>query len=504
MAKITTIINRFDGGIIEDKKTKSSIHSSLISNFDNYNANKLIPQFAFVADENKTYNIVRFNYCAISGIGKYLFGLGYTDSSNKFPKLFYYNIDGGYAGGWVALGSGEGSFARKIPANLFFYKNYLYFWDTQGLSRYDGTVENDHLPVSTSQQAPSVLHPNTDIAYFFGDNIVYQKNGLGAVTTALTFAADRYISSACVYGNYLAITLTDEYTGSSTTGKSAENNSEVILWDMNSSLADINERIDFGRGRIVHLAVLDGQLTAVVDYFVSQNTGLGRGKILIKQARGYSYSILNHLEVDVNTANTVSNNYYNDVLKSNAVVDGNKLYFSAKAVKGGDDRHGIWCVDSQGRLNLDIVVEGATSYEGIYKTGNMWWIAHSADGSVERTDEDAVYSATQASVYESLINLGDGRLDGVRTKNLVKVGVTTEPLPTAGQIVLKYRKNEETSWTTIFTHTTDNSLSHFSINIESTGAPLPQFKEIQLRVESTGGAVLTGLYMESELLDTDN
>ena len=79
----------------------------------------------------------------------------------------------------------------------------------------------------------------------------------------------------------------------------------------------------------------------------------------------------------------------------------------------------------------------------------------------------------------------------------------TEPLPTAGQVVIKYRKdedlNDDTTWTTIFTNTTDNSISHDAVNIS--GEVLTQYKEIQFRIESTGGAVITGLKYKYEFID---
>jgi len=55
----------------------------------------------------------------------------------------------------------------------------------------------------------------------------------------------------------------------------------------------------------------------------------------------------------------------------------------------------------------------------------------------------------------------------------------------------------------IMTHSTDDAVKHSAINIESTGATLPQFNEIQFRIESTGGAVITGLKFKYEDIDDD-
>ena len=76
-----------------------------------------------------------------------------------------------------------------------------------------------------------------------------------------------------------------------------------------------------------------------------------------------------------------------------------------------------------------------------------------------------------------------------------------EPLPANGQILLAYKKDEETSFTTIFTWNTNSELYHEAINIESSGAAFPEFREITFRVECVGQtagttgdpAVLTGV-----------
>jgi formylmethanofuran dehydrogenase subunit D len=105
--------------------------------------------------------------------------------------------------------------------------------------------------------------------------------------------------------------------------------------------------------------------------------------------------------------------------------------------------------------------------------------------------------AGQAGVGETVKWNGG---DSSKIKGLKSVSVQTVGLPTAGQIVLKYKKDEELTWTTIFTNTTDSSVSHEASNIESTGANLPQFKDIQFRVEATGNAEVIGIRMRYEEL----
>ena len=86
----------------------------------------------------------------------------------------------------------------------------------------------------------------------------------------------------------------------------------------------------------------------------------------------------------------------------------------------------------------------------------------------------------------------------------------TEALPSGAQIVLSYMINGETTYTTIFTQTVDDtddidylSIYHEAINIESSGATLPTFREISFRIASTGNAVVTGLKFKYEEINDE-
>jgi len=191
-------------------------------------------------------------------------------------------------------------------------------------------------------------------------------------------------------------------------------------------------------------------------------------------------------------------------IMANGEVGDNILYMAIMVKRNGDFIKGIWAIDSNGNATLDYVEEDVTDdgtavYNGILKTGNMWTIAHSSDGSVNRTKVTSGAKFTFTSKYESLI-FDEG--DNSKTKKLIGVTVMTEALPADGQVVLKYRKDEDLvsgSWTTIFTEATDDSIEFDAINIS--GATLPEYKEIQFRIESTGGAEITGLKWRSEILD---
>ncbi len=134
----------------------------------------------------------------------------------------------------------------------------------------------------------------------------------------------------------------------------------------------------------------------------------------------------------------------------------------------------------------------------------------SASNTVEKAVAAVIYSALnnstfflaststysgQAGVLETFVfDGGDASIE----KQLIGVSVFTEALASAGKVVCKYKKDEETAWTTIFTNTTGNSVSYEAVSIESTGVTLPTFKKIQFRIEVIGNTTITGFKFKFE------
>lgn len=490
---VNTLINRFDGGISEDKREGwvgsggnfTTNKFSLTKHFDVFTyPKKLVPYHKTTTISGKTYDIVKFLYA-----GDVLYGFGVQVGQTRGVVYSKASL---VTGAWVVPSGGGDAVSVRVEDVFFYYKDYIYWWaGGNKLLRYDTGVADSwaiYQTIAYTTVAQPVLHPADDMAYFFEDNNVHRLDDTtfdsGTVTPVLVLPDDLKIVAACAYGNYLAIGCTST--------QSYNKRNVVYLWDRDSSLATVTGIIDFGEGELKHLANLNNKLTAVMGFYLYSSTdglSLDRPKVLIKQASGNFAVTLNKLDADDDVTIT------NDLPRTTYVAD-NKLYFPATIPLDSDTRLGIWVVDEYGRVTLDFTQDGATSYEGIFRVGNAWFIAHSDDGSVNTSDHAKGFSTTLSSIYESLI-FSAGNPDV--TKQLIGVAVTTEPLPTAGQIILKYRINEETSWTTILTETTNNSISHQAINIESSGAALPEFKEIQFQILSTGGAIVTGLEFKSEI-----
>jgi len=179
------------------------------------------------------------------------------------------------------------------------------------------------------------------------------------------------------------------------------------------------------------------------------------------------------------------------------VKDGKMYWAMSVPFNGLALTSGIWVLGKNTNGNYAVTIDhieeaaSANGIQGFALFGNYVWIIHSADGSITKTDDQVAF--TETSIYES-----QKFLTSKDKKKLNGVWVTFEPLPTAGTVVLKYRKDEETSYTQIFTDGTDSAVAHESVNIESSGVAFPNFKEIQFQISSTGGAVITGFGFDYE------
>jgi len=508
---VTTIRNNFGGGLSNDKRAKSATMFSFSQHFDTFTwKNKLVPYYGTQANETKALNIVKFLYAESGTSGNFfLYGFGVESGSSR-PAVYKLNIGSGAStNSWATPANHDAtSGGARYEDVFFYYKDYIYMLNTRYVTRFDtseaagfANTYQDLTTITTAVQP--LIHPNTDIAYFFINNVIYSlddPDGAGAGwATALTLPDNLEITASCLFGNYIAIAVAEKRENSVYRGATK---STVYIWDLNSSLTAINDTVDFGAGRIIHLANLDNQIMAIVDN-ASGSNALDDGRIYIKKASGRKSVTLNEivLDADINDANA---NALPDTPKTN-FVENNKLYFPLKAPLDGNNRLGIWVVDGNGKTTVDFVEGEATSYEGIFKTGSVWWIAHSNDGSVNHSDDNSVresrYSTTTSSVVETLVNMGDSRITSDQKWKLIGVTLMMEYLPGAGQVILEYKKDENidgNTYVTIFTEDTNDSIRFDAINIS--GDTLPQFNEMILRAKSTGGAIITGIKWKVELI----
>lgn len=489
MAKTLEIkVNKFYGGISDDIRKSTETEFSISKHFDIFsNPQRLTPYRSFEADTNdgstadgmKQYFVRDFVYASASAK---LYGLGQTGAG--MTKIVQ-KADA-TTGNWSLPASSEGNGA-VLNGCFFEYKNYLWgFQGTNQIFKWGTLSGTPSITNSISTVASSITSVANGViaadgnAYMAYNNVVVR---IATDTTTITDSAktvpDNYkITSLANYGSYLAIGCSpkDSFNGQS----------KVFIWNLSSDL--FAETIDWGEGDLRVLELVEGLLVGVTDRYLNNSTGAGRGSMIIQGYSGGAAQVLKEVFTEALVGKT---------MPTSKTVKNNRLFFAAKIMtnSAGTEYHeGIW---SFGRKNLNYPYSLTLDYidenidtDGIQAFGsaaNYFFIAHSGDGSIDKTNDASTYAFT--SIFESqTYSLEDPTV----TKKLDMFSIYTTPLPASSSVTVKYKVDSDSSWTTIGSLSTTNALARNFMNIESTGANFKTFKEIRFRLESTGGAEITG------------
>jgi hypothetical protein len=489
-------INNFFGGVSDDVRKSSGSEFTISKHFDIFsNPNRLTPYRSLDDDTNdgssatgmKQYYVKDFVY---SSVDTKLYGLGQTGAG--LTKIVY-KADA-TTGNWTLPASSEGNGAVKNGCFVE-YKNYL--WGFQGTNQIFKWGDIGGTP-SITNSVSTVASTITSVAngviasdanlYIAYNNVVVRINTSGTVTdSAKTVPTNFKITSLANYGNYLAIGCApvSSYNGVS----------KVFLWNLSSDL--FQETIDWGEGELRVLETIEGILVGVTDRYLNNAVGAGRGSMIIQTYSGGVPQVVKEVFTQALT---------NQVIPTNKAVKNNRLFWAAKIMTnsaGTTYDEGIWSFGRKNAqypyaLTLDIIDENVDT-DGIQAFGsaaNYFFITHSGDGSIDKTNEAATYNFI--SIYESQIfDCGDA----TATKKLLGVGLFTAPIPTVGSVTVKYKVDSDSAWTTIGTLSTVNEVARNFLYIESTTTEFASFKELKLRIESTGGAEVTGFKFKAEFFN---
>lgn len=523
MGKIVeTTIKRFDGGIANDVREDNLTKYQVAKHFDALSyPHRLVPYRSTESGQDTiTRGITDFLY-----VGGKLFGLGLDVGSIKV-EIYYKNTF--TDGSWTAHINGT-SGANSLPVLGFFthYKGFLFGVHSQTIFKFDITdaaafVDTDAVGGGTtlSGAATSVsnglVHSKDDILYF-GYNyttggvsipVIAKKNGVGTAWTdnALVLPSGYTLTSICEYGNYLAIACKP----TASAGQEFSGTSKVFLWDRDSSVATLAESIDWGLGELNVIEELEGRLMGISMTKRAQSDNLLFNSVLSFKYYAGAQGATEFARVTGSSSTAITPISSLGLQKQKV---NNRIYFAAilTTQEGTTSNEGIWSIGRSGPdrpfvVNVEYRSSDGTvpsTIEGFFLLGSYMFVSYNRttftaattySTTLSKTDDSETYS--NESTYESLIfDAGDSSL----AKQLQGITVTTLPLPSNGTVTVKYRKDSDTSWTQISSDSTDDSVSHSAINIESTGDSLPEYKEIQFQIISTGGAVITGFSFKSEI-----
>jgi len=346
------------------------------------------------------------------------------------------------------------------------------------------TVANTSATISTVAQG---IVAKDDNGYIFYNNIVVRIYPSGTVQDqALKLPTNLKITSACNFGNYMAIGCSpiNSYNGVS----------KVFLWNLYSP--DVQEVIDWGEGELRVLDTVEGMLVGITDRYLNNTTGAGRGSMIIQGYSGGSPQVLK--EVFTSKLNGIT-------MPISKAVKNNRLFFSAKIMTndaGTEYNEGIWSfgrknAQYQFALSLDYISENinTSGIQGFGVAGNYFFISHSGDGSIDKTNDSATYTMT--SILETqILNFGSNEID----KRLDSFKISFRKMASGESIVLKYKVDGATSWTTIGTYDTDDSLSKTFLREELAGVDFKSGREFKFQINSTGGAEITSWVATATLL----
>lgn len=496
MSKTVEIeVKQFNGGISDSPRKSSSNEFQVTKHFDIHSdPKKLTPYRSLEADhatsvsatDLKQYFVKDFLYPSASGK---LYGLGQTGAG--LTKIVQKAV--AESGLWDTPASSEGNGAVQ---NGCFVEYKDYAWGFQGTTQVfrwgllSGTpsITNSQGTVGTITSVAQGIIGKDDNLYLPYNNKLARVTSGGTVTDAvLTLPTNFKITSICNYGNYLAIACAPISTFNGT--------SKVFLWNLTST--DVQEAIDWGEGELRVLETIEGMLVGITDRYLNNATGAGRGSMIVQTYSGGTPQVVREVFTQALVGKT---------MPISKAVKNNRLFFAAKIMTntaGTTYNEGIWSFGRKNvgynyALTLDIIDENIDT-DGIQAFGsaaNFFFIAHSLDGSVDKTNDAATYAFT--SIYESQIfDFGDPNAD----KRLEALRVPFRKLAAGEAVAAKYRWDDATSWTTIGTASTDDDKSHTFLSIEATDTPFASGRELEIRLESTGGAEILGFAMKATILD---
>jgi len=453
------------------------------------------------AENSCSYDVNNYIVKVIQ-VGTDIYGLGQDNNTNHDTTLW--KKTNSLSGAWAVATNGT------IAATTFNAGNAL-FVANNGIIYLDGGNSKvaKYTIATTTMSATAINLANAkggvvwqgDVYCWSGQDIYKINTTTDALTNMKTVSSEQTIVELVPYGNLLAVVCT------STTTKS-----KMYLWDGVSTTTWV-DIIDIGNGTVSGGAILEGSIVVAI------NTPNKR-TIKLKGYNGGQFQNLYTYTARKNRAGT-----YNYVLPCSRLQSfTGYVYFMVTGTQPDGTYAGLYDY-AIARYGREEPINPTTF--SIYKTldftsvrgldgqtaNNDFTIIESIVGGSD-TEERSVLAlvnsdtnkttfflsstntyTAQAGVIET-VKYNDG--DSSLVKQLKSVSVQTGALPTAGQVVLKYKANEETTWTTIFTNTTDNSISYESSNIESDGTNLPQFKEIAFRLECLGNVELTGYRVRYE------
>lgn len=511
MNTAVVVLDSFNNGMTNDARGQGA---RIIKHLDTYtepSAISVLPDNdATTADRGaNTFDNLRieqFVYASYLSAVTF-FGLGVQSGTTK-PEIYYKTgvADGAAwtavphtasAGGDYAALTSFGS-AASNQKTFALYQNYLYGMDGAGWWKY-GPVDDLTNGVWTRgihtddmlNDSPPIVHPKDDIMYFAsgqGTGVSNRIIKLSTTTwsTALILPLYSKIPAVTDYKNYLAIP-TNNSDGTCT----------MYLWDRDSSMTTISEKIDWGSGTIKWANVVGGILVACS---VQEPSGLSISpNVVFKYYNGAEAVKFAEFTCSAATIERFSQRFNNQIkFLASMTINGTTLAGTWRVTK---DLNGL-NVSFDQLTRLD---DTPSAFYGFLQVGDYLHTAVNVSGYLV-TKTGSTYTTTTS--YETTINPGMPTEHKHKKKQLMAVAATYDPLPAGAGVIVQY-KVDGGSWIDIVNDTLDGSvvaeMPKANTDASSNGTTYSEFtagRDYEFRVKPNGSAKVTGLIYKYNTNDT--
>lgn len=471
------LINKFDGGITEDPRARSSDQYQQCTGFDVFTNPHLLIPFGDQIDETLASGImndIQLDGVVVTSLG--YISVGYTSSVDARPTMY---TKTNFNDAWGANGTGAAGYAYVLKS-LTVYHGKAYILGLNGsqynLYRFDGggvlTSIGTFTPTVGFSAKPYV-HPKDDKLYIgFGSQIYIYD---GAALTHYDLTQTSFVCSSLTnYGEYLAMT--------------GNNNSkpQCLLWGRDTTLSTIQGIVDLGEGTVTFGENLGGILFFIMNPMVTSFSTI-QNKIIIKSWAGGAVDPIKSIQVS-STNSIISYTRRSD-----------KLYFASAndtAIYAfGKNKEGNYIL-TQDRYMYNGATVGS-SIGGLTFIGDLMFIKivdlsgtyHFMRSKTNGLGESITYNSI--ALYKTLINHGMGLSrytiqDVHKLKTVDAMGIQLSA-STTGTTELGYAMDGSS-----FTDVINQANSTITRNIlESTkqtdGQPLNDGREFELLLSSSGG-----------------
>lgn len=500
----TVSFNKFDGGMTNDPRDPRVDVSRVIKHFDNYTREyKLSPHRAMKLDavdgfESSLGDFKIKKFVVANGT---LYGIGVISQLDGHTQIYTKVSPGDPTSVWTAAVNGTSGFSVESGIGVVLYHNQLYGTNFNGFWKYGDITSSPTFTYNEYQThvptAPGIVHSKDDIMYWPSNNLIL-KNDSGSWSVALTLPANSSNAVICEYGNYLAVACNQP-----------DGTGVVYLWDRDTSLTTLSEKIDWGTGGLKLIESIGGVLCG------------------ISTTSGFANSLDPHVMFKYYSGTQVVT-FQEFICHGDLVVIGtdkqkynNLFYFLAEMQIDGVSFRGLWKIfkKSSGEMTVSFdrlprndIPLNSSSLHGFIRWGDYIFISYnnptdSDNYTIWRThDQSASFAYTATSVYETTINpieperYRTGAGTRSNKKQMAGVALGTEPIA-SGQRAKLFVRADGGSWVNVIDSSVVGTIVKEN-TFTSTGTKIPNAREYEFRIESTGGAEITEVKYKFEVNET--